>query len=350
MPVRKSSRNKYPVNQCALFKINSKRKLAEKLFFGLTDLKNLAKRPSNENYIVFLLKEKICEFTGDVTKERWVQTPKPGLRAIHERIQQLLRRVEAPEYFHGAIKGRSYRTNADVHKNSNEVAVFDVRKFYPSTSESRVFDFFRENLNCSSDVSTLLMQLCCYNGGLPTGSPLSPVLSLFANAPMFAAVNSLAEKYGLKLTIYIDDITLSGAYVPKNIGATIAKIAREHGHMLSLNKTKFFDVNTPKHVTGTVISSGRVTVPHKRFRKARAISEALSLPENSYRRVKLARKLSGLLGEAAYLDARYKRQAEQSYEVLKSLCRKQEVAEERKRIRERVARLHPSDDTGAPPW
>lgn len=309
----------YSIDQCALYKLGSKARLATLLGVTLDQL--LALLEADNNYRIFPLPEEICPFTGKVRKERWVQDPKPNLRRLHNRILKLLRPIRPPEYAHAAIKGRSYRSNADAHKNGSRVATFDVRKFYPSTSRSSVYNFFADQLRCAPDVASLLAKLCCFENGLPTGSPLSPLLSLFANKPMFDELNSWAVKSGLLFTCYVDDLTFSGAVLPRGLPDAVRRIATKNGHKLSEEKTRLFRRNQSKHVTGAVLRNGQLLVPNSRFRKARAIYAAMARESQLEKKLGLCRQLAGLLGEAAFIDERYVAWAHRSYDELKTLER-----------------------------
>jgi len=281
---------------------------------------------SANNYREFLLPEDICPFTKKVTKERWVQEPKSELRKIHERIQKLLKNVISPDYAHAAIKGRSYSSNATAHKDAHRVATFDIKQFYPSTSKSHVYNFFADQLQCAPDVASLLAAITCFKGstiddpsGLPTGSPLSPILSLYANKPLFDKLNRLALSNGLKFTCYVDDLTFSGDALPLGLTRLVTKALERYGHMLSKSKTRIFRGDQSKHVTGVVIRNNKIYVPYSRFRKARAIMAAIDAETYAVRKLKLAQKLAGLLGEAAYLDKRYSSWAKFSYRSLKQV-------------------------------
>ncbi|USX21110.1 reverse transcriptase family protein [Oxalobacteraceae bacterium OTU3REALA1] len=315
--VTKNPKKFYPINQSALYKIGSKKRLAKILATSLGKILLLSS--STANYKIFCLPEEVCQFTKKVQKARWVQEPKKELRVIHERVQKLLRSIAHPEYTHAVVKGRSYRTNAAAHKDSARVATFDLRKFYPSTSSSRVREFWVEQMSCAPDVADLLVKLTCHNGCLPTGSPLSPLLALYANKPMFEAFNNLAISHDLIFTCYVDDLTFSGDVVPIGLPKLVSNIAQRFGHSLSIEKTRLFGRNQHKHVTGVILYGNALHVPHTRFLKARAIREKLLLEKDAVSRLKLARKLSGLLGEAAYLDARYSKLAVKSYGELKKM-------------------------------
>ena len=315
--VTKAPKKFYPINQSALYKIGSKKRLAKILATSLDRILLLS--TATDNYKIFCLPEEVCEFTKKTKKSRWVQEPKRPLRSIHERIQKLLKSIIYPDYSHAAVKGRSYRTNAETHKDATRVATFDLRKFYPSTSSSRVRDFWAEQMLCAPDVADLLAKLTCHEGCLPTGSPLSPLLSLYANRPMFDDLNDLANSHNLKFTCYIDDLTFSGPIIPIGLPRLVSNIVHRSGHTLSVEKTKIFRSDQRKHVTGVVVYGNSLHVPYSRFFKARAIQNAFDLEKNSIAKLALARKLSGLLGEAAYLDARYADLAKKSYVELKRI-------------------------------
>lgn len=308
MPPRKIATDRYPLNQSPLYALRSKKKLAEILLVKLADVNALIR---SENYRVFILEEDTCPFVGKVKKARSVQEPKRQLRQIHERLRALLMRVQPPEYAHAAVKGRSYRTNGMVHVNAESVATFDIRDFYRSTRSGSVYNFFREKLLCSPDVASLLARLACYRdemsrSALPTGSPLSPVLSLYVNASMFDDLNNLAIESELKFSCYVDDIAFSGISIPGKLAWQIEECVRRHGHKIAASKTKFFRGSKEKHITGLVLSGRGIQVPHARFKKARKIEDVLSSTPAGLEEIKLLQKLGGLLGEAAYLDQRFR--------------------------------------------
>lgn len=307
---------RYPLNQCALYKIGSKRRLAEILHLDMGAISRLSKR--NDNYRKFLLDPKLDPYTIKISGRRWVQEPKNELKKIHLRLFSLLRKTEVPNYMHSAVEGFSYRTNADAHKNYERVLTLDIRKFFPSTTLSRVFDFFHESLHCAPDVARILARLATCDGSLPTGSPLSPFLSYAANKPLFDKLSHLAEVKGAVFTCYVDDLTFSGPHVRRSLADEVETVVNAHGHIISTNKTRFFGAKATKHVTGLVIRNGKLCAPASRFRKARLISLAMRKTTVKKEKLKLVEKLSGLLGEAAYIDSRYNMWAQAVYKDLRA--------------------------------
>ncbi|TAG34440.1 MAG: RNA-directed DNA polymerase [Polaromonas sp.] len=300
-------RGLYEVTQCALYKINSKARLAGLLHVSVPVMLGMA---SSRKYQEFTLKEKVCPFGGKSRKARMVQTPTEALRPLHDRIHDLLRRCAPPNYAHAAVKGRSYRTNAEAHKGSCVAATFDLESFYSSTSETTVFRFFVDQMKCAPDIASLLARLICVERDdsypcLPTGSPLSPLISVYANKPMFDKFAHLAETHALSFTCYVDDLTFSGLAMPKGLERMVTSVAKRYGHTLATHKTMTFGPSSAKHITGVVIFNGKITVPNARFRKARKIQAAINAENDPIKKISLMQKLSGLLGEAAYLDNRY---------------------------------------------
>lgn len=296
-------RERYPIHQCALFRIGSKRRLA--LLLGLDVVDLLALSRSRNNYKIFELKAKEDELFHTIRKSRAAQEPKTNLRRIHERLLRLLQWVEVPDYLHSATKGRSYLSNADRHKEGVRLLKLDIRRFFPSTTESRTYNFFRERLECASDVSRILARLVTYNGALPTGSPLSPLLSFHANRPLLDELHQFAQDRGLAFTCYVDDLTFSGDAVCAGMVAELKNVILAHGHTLSEEKTRFYGKGTARTVTGIVLKGGEKFVPNERMRKARILRRALKLEGDPGRRRHLAERLNGLVGEASTIDARF---------------------------------------------
>lgn len=313
-PAAAKPRKSYALNQCALYKLGSKKRLAHVLEVDVSVLQRLS--ADDGNFEVFELKEEVCEFTGAKRKARWVQNPIADLKAVLSRIAKLLARIQSPDYCHGATPGRSYRSNAHAHVGAKSVATFDLKEFFPSTTSKQVFRFFRSELQCAPDVAGLLTDLCTYRRALPTGAPSSPILAYWANRGLFESLDRRGKALALNLSVYVDDITLSGDLIPRSLPDQVEGIVKSHGHKLSGHKTRIFGPGQPKHVTGVVIAGGALRVPHARFRKARAIRAAFDAEKDDHRRALLAAKLCGLLGEAAFLDARYKRMAVDSVKLL----------------------------------
>ena len=109
------------------------------------------------------------------------------------------------------------------------VIKIDVKKFFPSVTRAAIFNFFEGPMKCRRDVAGLLAELLTFDAHLPTGSAASPIIAFYAFKPMFCEIELLAKATGLKMTCYVDDVTLSGPRAIKRTVFEIRKIISRHG-------------------------------------------------------------------------------------------------------------------------
>lgn len=304
--VKKAKREKksYEISQSALYKTTSRSKLATILSLSIADILD-----SVGDYKRFEMTPKADPFNvGKIPKNRWVQKPKGKLLVIHERILKLLRCVEVPEYMQFALKGTSYKKNAEAHLMGSMVATLDISDFFRSTTKSQVFNFFSDRLECPGDIAKLYSELVTCDDCIPTGSPLSPLLSYYSNKPLFDELSELAKKLNLNFTCYVDDLTFSGAHITRGVLWEVEKLVKKYGHVTAAKKTRLFGAAIPKHITGTVIADGVLKVPNSRFRKIRLVKLAIEGKRSNFglSKTQLEYKLGGLIGEAAYLDNNFR--------------------------------------------
>ncbi len=250
-----TTRKSYALDQCPLYKIASRKRLAQDIFN--TDLPFLERLAANEgNFRVFTIKQ------GE--KERQVEVPKVVLERIHRRLFNLLERIEKPDYLHSGVRGRSYITNAKVHIGSVPLVKLDLKKFYPSVDGARVSRFFTGSMRCSPDVAALLTRLCTFENHVPTGSCVSQLLAFYAAKPLFDELHALSGGAGVRDSCYVDDLTWSGQ------GATPAFLwaAKQvvHRHGFGYHKDRCFAAGDRKLVTGVMLEGDHIAIlPSKEF-------------------------------------------------------------------------------------
>jgi hypothetical protein len=268
----------YPHHQSPLYALTSKRRLADVLGVSLKDLVFLASL-ADHNYQVWPLRQKRRDVIAGIkppVKPRNVQQPMPLLRTLHDRIAAFLGKIEKPTFVFSATKGRSYLDNALQHRENVDQPAFkvDIRSFYPSVKTQWVRRFFEHDMKCAPDVARFLARLCCVNGALPTGSPISPNLSYFACAPIFRWMEAFASARDLVFTLYVDDMVFSGP----NASRDMSKIVLGH---LSSNgfrghKVAHFREGQPRVITGSAISKNGVSIPFKRQMRIRLYERAFA--------------------------------------------------------------------------
>ena len=120
-----SKDDRYTIDQSPLYRLATKKKLAQLLHTSVRSMLSIVKR-GDKNYNVFEISQR--------GKNRTVEHPKTYLEKIHKRLFKILRRIKTPEYLHSGIRGRSYISNAKAHRGNHPVAKIDIKGFYPSTT------------------------------------------------------------------------------------------------------------------------------------------------------------------------------------------------------------------------
>lgn len=289
------NRKTYTVDQSPLYKVASRKRLAQDVFN--VDLPFMERLAANEgNFRVFKIKQG--------TKDRQVEVPKIVLERIHRRLFNLLERIEKPDYLHSGVRGRSYISNARVHIGAFPLVKLDIKKFYPSVDGARVSRFFTESMGCSPDVAGLLTRLCTFENHVPTGSCVSQLLAFFAAKPLFDELHTLAESEGVRGTCYVDDLTWSGH------GATPAFLwaAKQvvHRHGFAYHKDRCFAAGDRKLVTGVMLDGNRMAVlPSKEHELWKNIQALGNFEPNE--RISAANSLIGSVVAAGQIESRFLR-------------------------------------------
>lgn len=257
MPTRKNPLKFYPLNQSILYKLKSRSKLAKLFDLPLKDLEGLAKRTNNYN---------VFPINNGKGKSRQVEVPKNRLKVIHYKLFKLLQRIEPPPYLHSGIKGRSYITNAKVHVGCSRCITLDIKKFFPSTLGWHIFEFFRDVMQCSSDVAGLLTSICTFDNHVPTGSCLSQTIAFYAHYKMFEEIYSLTRDLGLTETCYVDDIAISGDKANRSTLYKVRGILKRRGLDSPRKKERVYEIGYPKIITGSVVVQDGLRLPNRKHK------------------------------------------------------------------------------------
>jgi len=230
-------------------------------------------------------------------KGREIQAPHGWLAQVHKRIGELLARIELPDYLYSQ-KGRSYADNARAHRGNTPLIKTDISRFYPSVTRQAVFRMFLDDFECSVDVAHRLADVCCYKQMyLPTGSALSGRVAFFAAQHMFDEIADVVREAGCKMTVYVDDVVISGATATKTLLGKVRQIIRRHGLRTQNRKSKTYTSSAVKAVTGAVVVGDDVRLPnirHLNIHRARQAIEAAAPADKERAR----RVLAGRLQEA----------------------------------------------------
>jgi hypothetical protein len=289
---------RYPLNQSPLYKLHSRKKLAEHLGLTIQELNQMA-ASQDSLYNTF---SKTIEKDGK-TKERFIEHPKPHLRQIQKRLVCLLDRIQPPDYIHSGFRGRSYISNALSHECKVRIAKTDIKKFFPSAYAGHVHRSFEDIFKCSPDVAGVLTKLTTAFGHIPTGGNSSTIISFFAFKRMFDEIHALAESRGLTMSCCVDDMTFSGEAATNGFLNEVHKIVSRYG--LKTHKRHCFEATQAKIVTGVALTANGVRLPNSRRKKLHEAFNAFDNEHDPREKAALGARMLGRATEAAQIEKQF---------------------------------------------
>ncbi|NSY46883.1 reverse transcriptase family protein [Agrobacterium tumefaciens] len=188
------------------------------------------------------------EVIGKKQKLRDLRYPVSRLRAVHERLKFHLNKVKLPSYLFSPRRNRGQRDNAALHLDQDRYLTLDLKQFYPSTTARMVWKWFRDDLGMYDDVAGMLTHLCTIDEKVSFGSPLTPVLCALIHRPMFDRIAEICDENGLRYSLWVDDLTISGPSISVNVLKKIRAVVQEAG--LKTHKIKFHSGKKPVFITG----------------------------------------------------------------------------------------------------
>lgn len=301
-------------NKSPLYGLSRKRDLS-----NLLKLKVKNKNDYNLQYKPYIEKN---------PKKRLIEAPKDNIKTIQKKIKKYLDFIEYPNNVFSGIKGRSYIDNAYFHIESNYFLKMDMSKFFPNTSREKIFDFYSKKMKMSNDIASILTDLSSvditnimskevnnfinekgikYTNHLPSGAPISSILSYLSNIDMFNELDKLAQANNCIVTFYVDDIIFSSKNkISKSLLTKATKIINKYGQIVNNDKTKTYITNDYKKITGCIIKDNKLYIPNKTRYK---ISKLLKKENYSQKEIN---SLLGLINnvhlfdKSKYNDLQYK--------------------------------------------
>ena len=265
--------------------------LAWELLIPLVRLRRLALEADN-HYRPFIKR------TG--TKRRQIDNPDRELKLLQRRIKEtFLEKLPLRDLVHGCVKGRSPLTNARVHVGRASMTHVDIKDFFPSITPSMVYAGWIR-LGLGPKPAALLTRLTTYRGRLPQGAPTSSGISNLVLLDLDEELEDLARQFRLKLTRYVDDITLSGDKTSMVAGHVVGMVRRQ-GFAVRHRKTGVAGAQAPHSVTGYMANSPSGPSVSKKSR------DAVRAAAHELRRAEAVGKDAGelrrsVLGRIAHLE------------------------------------------------
>ena len=257
--------------------------------------------------------------------KREIASPMPKLRAIQWPVKEILDSLYEPaSCVMGFTIGRSIVDNAKVHLGQNYVLNLDLKDFFPSIHQARVwkrlqlppFNFTQEVANVVAGVCSMKIEgdgNKCFV--LPQGAPTSPILTNIICEKLDRRLSGIAAKHNLRYSRYADDMTFSSMHnalsLKGEVFADIVKTIEEQGFSINPLKTRLQKRGDRQEVTGLVVNK-KVNTTRKYIREldlllyvwekfgyekalARLVADRKTIPGKSKRNVSLEGVIGGKL-------------------------------------------------------
>lgn len=204
-------------------------------------------------------------------------------------VNEILKAIYKPsEYAFGFTEGRSVVDNALRHKGMNYVFNTDIKDFFPSIDQARVWKRLQLSpFNFPDAIARLLAGLCSmrtetivnlekgyYRCVLPQGAPTSPIITNMICDNLDRRLAGLAKRFGLIYSRYADDITFSSMHNVYQKGGDFIKelhrIIEGQGFKMNAQKTRLCRRGQRQEVTGITVNN-KLNVTQKYVRDLRNI-------------------------------------------------------------------------------
>jgi Retron-type reverse transcriptase len=212
---------------------------------------------------------------------RRIYAPKIALKIPQKWIGvQLARHYIAPNHVFGFVPGRSHVDAARVHVGARWVFSMDIEDFFPSTPK-RLVEQILVDLGYGLPGAEIIAALTCLNGSLAQGAPSSPVLSNLCFAPWDKALAVYAERSGVRLSRYADDVVFSGeGDYPEGLREEVEALLRTSPWKISEHKVSLSIAPKRLKVHGLLVHGERIRLTKGYRNRIRAYRHLLGSRED----------------------------------------------------------------------
>jgi hypothetical protein len=270
-----------------VFPILSVRRLGDLVSYSPSDLREIANQ-SGLYYKPYLQKKN--------GKFRVIDNPVSPLKKIQQRIhRRILHTIVLPDTMMGGVKGKFTKLNAEIHIKQPVVVNIDLKNCFGRITDLSIYKVYHDTLGCGNKVASILTKLTTYHRHLPQGAPTSTTLCNLSLLHLYDSLLDIGMDLDLNISIWVDDITMSGFRAHDAIQPLIHLI-QEQGYSVSSRKLKIMTSSKSQGVTGLTINR-RPRVPKRHYETIR--SEIVGLLKTSILRRK---KICSIEGKVSYIS------------------------------------------------
>ena len=166
----------------------------------------------------------------------------------------------------GFTEGKSVVDNARVHASHHYVFNIDLKDFFPSIPQARVWARLQlPPFNFTQEIANVVAGLCCHFNKehtdcvLPQGAATSPLLTNAICDILDRRMRGVAKRFGLHYSRYADDMTFSSMHNVYQDGSVfrleIKRVIEEQGIRMNEDKTRLLRDGQRQEVTGLTVNS-----------------------------------------------------------------------------------------------
>jgi RNA-directed DNA polymerase len=210
---------------------------------------------------------------------RQIHSPNNTLKEILTSLNLIFRELYSPHRnAFGFVAHKSIVDNAKKHVNRNYVFNADLKDFFPSIDQARVWERLKyPPFNLSDEklkIRNLIAGLVCHTmeverlvdgqwvketkNVLPQGAPTSPIITNLICERLDRKLSGIAKKYGIQYSRYADDITFSSDHNVYQANGDFIKdfeeAVRSQNFHIKTSKTRLQKRGYRQEVTGIVVN------------------------------------------------------------------------------------------------
>lgn len=292
----------------------------------IQDVDDFSKLTHVSKYTIYQLSKHADKYYKTYTipkksgKPRIICQPSKKLKGLQSWLLiNILDKLKVSSSCKGFEKGTSTASNAEPHKNANTILTIDLKDFFPTIKRNQVYNIFKA-IGYNSSISTILTNICTFEGALPQGSPCSPKLANLSAWTLDVRIQGYVGKRGINYTRYADDLSFSGLNPSKIVKLIpmIKTIVEDESFIINPSKTRIAGSARAKVVTGLVISNDSFGIGKQKYKYIRAKIHHLTLCVQQ-KNIKLLYEVNGWL---SYLNSVDKKRLAKAKKYIKELTSK----------------------------
>jgi Reverse transcriptase (RNA-dependent DNA polymerase) len=194
-------------------------------------------------------------------KPRIIDNPLDQLKVVQKEInRQLLKSVIFPDYILGGVHRKRVLDNVMLHLGAPVLVTLDIKSFFRRITNIQVYGVWRDVLDCSPKIATLLTRLTTFERHLPQGAPTSSLLANLVLHSCDFSIRDECRRRGVMYSTWVDDLAFSGREARGVISVAVHALT-DAGFAVSHRKLRVMGPATRKVLNGVLLSRFPSVVP-----------------------------------------------------------------------------------------